>query len=55
MDKGKSVKINTTSDPSAGDVLDSTLNGMEEWDMNVMNDTTGKHPDINGKSSSKGK
>lgn len=48
MGSGKGVKINTTSEIPAGGVLDSTLAGMEEFDMNVMNDPAGEHPDLNG-------
>lgn len=46
-DKGKSVKINTTTEVPSGEVLSSTLNGMEQWDMNVINDVGGSH-DFNG-------
>lgn len=42
------VKINTTSEIPSGDVLKSTLKGMEEYDMNVVNDSGGSHPDFNG-------
>lgn len=48
MKSGKGVKINTTSEIPSGDVLSSTLAGMEEFDMNVMNDPSGEHPEING-------
>lgn len=51
----KSTKINTTTEIPSGDVLTSTLNGMEQWDMNVVNDTGGSHPDFNGKSPIGGK
>lgn len=54
-DSGKSVKINTTTEVPAGDVMGSTLKGMEQWDMNVVNDTTGEHPDFNGPSKLRGK
>jgi len=54
-EKGSGVKINTTESIPAGGVMDSTLNGMEEWDMNKVNDTTGKHPDINGPKTLSGK
>lgn len=48
--EGKSVKINTTTEVPAGDVMKSTLKGMEQWDMNVINDVGGAHPDFNGPS-----
>lgn len=35
----KSVKINTTSKPPTGSVLSSTLDSMNEYDMNKLNDT----------------
>ena len=54
-DGGKGVKINTTTSVPAGGVLDSTLSGMEEYDMNVINDPTGDHPKINGPKSMKSK
>lgn len=50
----KSTKINTTKDIPAGDVLSSTLAGMEQWDMNVVNDVGGTN-DFNGKSPLGGK
>lgn len=46
--ESKGVKINTTTEIPEGDVLKSTLKGMEEWDMNVMNDVGGSHPEFNG-------
>ncbi len=39
----KGTKINTTKETGAGDVLGSTLEGMEQWDMNVVNDVGGSH------------
>lgn len=36
---GKSVKINTTSKPPSGSVLADTLESMNEYDMNKLNDT----------------
>lgn len=46
--EGKGVKINTTEKADDGSVLKSTLKGMEQWDMNVMNDVGGSHPEFNG-------
>ena len=45
---GKGVKINTTSEIPAGGVLDNTLKAMEQWDMNMINDPVGSHPEYNG-------
>lgn len=53
-DKGSSVKINTTTEIPSGDVMSSTLEGMDQWDMNVMNDVGGSHP-FNGSSTLSGK
>lgn len=53
MSDGKSVKINTTDKIEAGSVLGSTLDGMEEFDMNVVNDTGGSHGFNNPKKGSK--
>lgn len=47
-DKSKTVKINTTSEIPSGDVMSSTLAGMEQWDMNAVNEVSGSHPDFNG-------
>lgn len=44
----KGTKINTTTEIPTGDVLSSTLTGMDQWDMNVVNDVGGAHPDFNG-------
>lgn len=52
---GKGVKINTTSEIPAGGVMDSTLKGMEQWDMNKVNDAGGDHPEFNGPSKLGGK
>lgn len=54
-DGGKGVKINTTTSVPKGGVLDSTLAGMDEWDMNVINDPTGDHPGFNGPKQQKSK
>lgn len=54
MSDGKSVKINTTTSVPSGEVLSSTLDGMEQWDMNVINDVGGSH-DFNGPSKLGGK
>lgn len=54
-DSGKNVKINTTTEVPSGGVMESTLNGMEQWDMNVVNDTAGSHKDFNGPSKLSGK
>lgn len=54
MKNGKGPKINTTESIPSGDVLDSTLKGMDQWDMNVVNDVGGSHPDFNGPKSNKG-
>lgn len=43
MKDGKGTKINTTTEIPSGDVLGSTLSGMEQWDMNVVNDAGGSH------------
>ena len=51
----KGVKINTTSEIPAGGVLDSTLAGQDQWDMNKMNDPTGFHPEYNGPKQQKDK
>ena len=53
--EGKGVKINTTTQPSDGEVLKYTLKGMEEWDMNKINDVGGSHNEINGPSTLGGK
>jgi hypothetical protein len=50
-DKGK---INDTHKPDSGSVLGSTLDGMEQWDMNVVNDVGGSHG-FNNPGSNKGK
>ena len=47
-DGGKGVKINTTSEIPAGGVLNSTLAGMEEFDINKLNDPMGSHKEFNG-------
>lgn len=52
MDKG--TKINTTKETGAGDVLGSTLDAMDEFDMNKINDVGGSH-DYNGPSKLGGK
>lgn len=54
-DSGKSVKINTTTEIPSGDVMSSTLKGMEQWDMNVVNDVGGSHSEFNGPSKLSGK
>lgn len=51
--KGKGVKINTTEAIPSGDVLSSTLDAMEEFDMNVINDTSGSHDFNSNKKSDK--
>ena len=57
MKDGKTVKINTTTEvPSSGiGGISDTLAGMEQWDMNVVNDVGGRHPDFNGPSNLGGK
>lgn len=37
-------KINDTKEMPAGSVLESTLQGMNEWDMNKINDVGGSRP-----------
>lgn len=54
MKDKKGTKINDTSETPSGDVLSSTLNAMEEFDMNKMNDVSGTH-DFNGPSKLSGK
>ena len=54
-DGGKGVKINTTSEIPAGGVLDSTLAGMEEFDINKLNDPMGSHKEFNGPKNQKDK
>ncbi len=51
MKDGKTVKINTTESVSSSNIpgISDTLKGMEQWDMNVVNDNAGDH-DFNGPS-----
>jgi hypothetical protein len=55
MGKGNTVKINTTETYKFGQVegIRYTIEGMEEWDMNVMNDVGGTHG-FNGEKSQRG-
>lgn len=50
----KDTKINSTEKPDSGSVLGSTLDAMEEFDMNVINDVGGTHG-FNNPGSNKGK
>lgn len=56
MKDSKTVKINTTESVSPSGIggISDTLKGMEQWDMNVVNDTGGSH-DFNGPSTLGGK
>lgn len=54
MSDTKSVKINTTSEIPSGDVLKYTLNAMEEFDMNKINDA-GKAGDFGAPDKLRGK
>ena len=47
-------KINSTTKPESGSVLGSTLEAMDEFDMNKINDVGGSHG-YNNPSSNKGK
>ncbi len=48
------TKINSTTKPDSGSVLGSTLDAMEEFDMNKINDVGGSHG-FNNPGSNKGK
>ena len=50
----KDTKINSTHKPESGEVLGSTLDAMEEFDMNKINDVGGSHG-YNNPGSNKGK
>ena len=39
----KEKMINSTKEAETGSVLGSTLEGMDQFDMNVMNDTADQH------------
>lgn len=56
MKDGKTVKINTTESIPSSNIggISDTLKGMEQWDMNVVNDSGGSH-DFNGPSTLGGK
>lgn len=49
----KDKMINSTSEPDSGSVLGSTLDAMEQFDMNVVNDVGGSHG-FNGPKNLKG-
>lgn len=56
-DGGKSVKINTTSEITESGIggISDTLLAYEQWDMNMLNDPAGKHPEYNGPTNLGGK
>lgn len=55
MKKGSGVKINTTSEIPAGDVLSSTLEAYEKgWDMNHLNDPSDTLGELSGHKNLKG-